>query len=270
MYTVPCPHCSTQYARRHPRQRYCSDGCREAAKNARRRNAPEPKPCKACGNEFIATRTMKYCSLPCRKKINRQTEREKKQAAPKPPRKAHEPKSYPATCGLCQELYEARSPKSKYCGKKCSYESRAAANGKRDCRRCTTPLMDTHYARYCPACKILNKRESEANGKRLGRERGEAWATGKTHRARAKAYGVAYEPINRLHIYERDGWKCGICAEKIDRSLKHPHPLAVSLDHIIPISRGGGHVKENVQAAHWKCNINKGADAAYVQPLLIG
>lgn len=184
------------------------------------------------------------------------------------PRKPREAKRFTATCIVCAGTYEAPSLRSKYCSQKCRFEERSVSAGKRNCRRCGDPLAVTHYVRRCPPCQVLHKRETRANANRLGRERGEAWATGKTHHARAKAYAVPYEPINRLDVYERDGWKCGICCTKIDRRLSHPHPMAVSLDHIVPLSQGGGHVKTNVQAAHWQCNVDKGARIDGAQQLL--
>lgn len=38
--------------------------------------------------------------------------------------------------------------------------------------------------------------------------------------------------------------------------------MGASLDHIIPLSRGGHHTADNVQAAHLACNHRKGAKAA--------
>ncbi|MFF2222627.1 HNH endonuclease [Streptomyces globisporus] len=31
-----------------------------------------------------------------------------------------------------------------------------------------------------------------------------------------------------------------------------------TLDHIKPVAEGGAHTAENLQAAHWICNIRKG------------
>lgn len=259
-----CAHCGEQFTKAHQHKRYCSESCVKSADIERRQKPAEVKPCKGCGQDFTVTRTMQYCSVPCRNKINRQIERDKKRAAPKQPRKPHEPQSYPATCTFCQELYEARSKRSKYCSEKCRFEEKAAAEGKRDCRRCSTPLTDTHYARYCPGCQLLNKRESRAKRGPRNRDHGQ------NHRSRARHYGVPYEPIKRSDIYERDGWRCGICSKKINQDLAYPHQMSVSLDHVIPLSKGGGHLRNNVQAAHLKCNVHKGADADYVQPLLVG
>ena len=48
---------------------------------------------------------------------------------------------------------------------------------------------------------------------------------------------------------------CGICGREIDPSFKYPHPLSATVDHIIPVSKGG-HPSElsNLQAAHRCCN----------------
>ncbi|MDG3012389.1 HNH endonuclease [Rhodococcus sp. D2-41] len=82
--------------------------------------------------------------------------------------------------------------------------------------------------------------------------------------------GGATEVIERFEIGERDGWKCGICQGRINHSLRHPDPKSASLDHIVPISVGGTHTRENVQIAHLVCNVRKGNRGAGEQLALIG
>lgn len=51
---------------------------------------------------------------------------------------------------------------------------------------------------------------------------------------------------------------CAICGREVDFRLKYPHPLSPSIDHIIPVSRGGHPSDlENLQLAHWTCNRQK-------------
>ena len=51
---------------------------------------------------------------------------------------------------------------------------------------------------------------------------------------------------------------CGICGKPVDKSLKAPHPLSATVDHIIPISRNGDpSALENLQLAHRCCNRAK-------------
>lgn len=82
--------------------------------------------------------------------------------------------------------------------------------------------------------------------------------TGRDHRQRARRYGVAYERIRSVDIFERDRWICGICKRIVDRRQAVPHPDAPTLDHIIPMSKGGPHLRANVQCAHFMCNSVKG------------
>ncbi len=51
---------------------------------------------------------------------------------------------------------------------------------------------------------------------------------------------------------------CAICGRPVDFSLKYPHPLSASIDHIIPIAKNG-HPSDisNLQLAHWICNRKK-------------
>ncbi|MBQ1454036.1 MAG: HNH endonuclease [Ruminococcus sp.] len=51
---------------------------------------------------------------------------------------------------------------------------------------------------------------------------------------------------------------CGICGKPVDKSLKYPHPLSPTIDHIIPLEKGG-HPSDigNLQLAHFTCNRQK-------------
>ncbi|MBQ9031853.1 MAG: HNH endonuclease [Parasporobacterium sp.] len=53
---------------------------------------------------------------------------------------------------------------------------------------------------------------------------------------------------------------CGICGLPVDMSLKYPDPMSRTVDHIIPIDKGG-HPSDlsNLQLAHRYCNRQKGA-----------
>ena len=63
--------------------------------------------------------------------------------------------------------------------------------------------------------------------------------------------------LNKKRIYATQN-VCGICGKPVDMSLKYPHPMSKTIDHIIPISKGG-HPSDldNLQLAHWTCNRRK-------------
>lgn len=51
---------------------------------------------------------------------------------------------------------------------------------------------------------------------------------------------------------------CALCGKPVDKRLKFPHPLSATVDHIIPIDKGG-HPSDigNLQLAHFACNRQK-------------
>jgi hypothetical protein len=91
---------------------------------------------------------------------------------------------------------------------------------------------------------------------------------GTNHRQRCRHFGVPYTTIKKNDIYERDNYICGICGYPIDKMLKWPDMMSISIDHIIPLSAKGspGHIMSNVQAAHFICNSNK-SDGMHIRKL---
>lgn len=79
-----------------------------------------------------------------------------------------------------------------------------------------------------------------------------------TRRARKMASPVV-DPIDRMAIYERDMGICQLCRLPVDLSLPLRHAMRFTLDHIIPLARGGPHVVSNLQTAHGRCNSRKSA-----------
>ena len=78
---------------------------------------------------------------------------------------------------------------------------------------------------------------------------------GKARRLRLRR--ATLEKIDRATVFERDDWCCLLCGEPTVRDAVVPHPLAPTIDHIIPIARGGTHEYGNVQTAHFRCNSRK-------------
>lgn len=70
------------------------------------------------------------------------------------------------------------------------------------------------------------------------------------------AHRANYER-NKKRIFATQN-TCGICGHPVDFSLKPPHPMSATIDHIIPIAKGG-HPSDidNLQLAHWTCNRQK-------------
>jgi len=66
------------------------------------------------------------------------------------------------------------------------------------------------------------------------------------------------DEIDHLVLFEKFNWTCGICDGNINRRYRFPHLWAATVDHIVPISKGGTHTWDNVRPAHAKCNFERG------------
>ena len=108
--------------------------------------------------------------------------------------------------------------------------------------------LKTYYQNHKEEIVIYKKKWEKDNANKL---------RDYSRKKRARKRETQVEPINEKIVYLRDGWICQICHKRVDKKLKHPNPMSQTLDHIIPLSKGGTHTYNNVQLAHWRCNISK-------------
>lgn len=60
-------------------------------------------------------------------------------------------------------------------------------------------------------------------------------------------------------VFWRYGGACHLCGEQISRDLDWPHPRSRSVDHLVPVSRGGSNDVDNLRPSHLACNLNRGS-----------
>ena len=68
---------------------------------------------------------------------------------------------------------------------------------------------------------------------------------------RAAEFTSELSDVNRLDLLEAAGRTCHLCARFLS-----VHEM--TLDHVVPLSRGGAHTPENLRPAHRSCNSRKG------------
>lgn len=66
------------------------------------------------------------------------------------------------------------------------------------------------------------------------------------------------DDIDHLLLFELFGWYCYVCREPIDRHVRKPNWLAATVEHLVPLCKGGTHTWDNVAPAHARCNFAKG------------
>lgn len=165
-------------------------------------------------------------------------------------------------CVVCDVQFVARNEKT-VCSAECHKRERRSK-------------WQAHYQRtqkrpdrqfICQTCEktVTATGSGSARGKYCSKDcyrRSEAY---KAQRIRSK---VAYRtrrdgrPVNTditvKGIIDRYGSACVVCGEKVGGNrLPVLHPMALTIDHVIPIARGGTHTWENVRLAHRICNSRK-------------
>lgn len=83
------------------------------------------------------------------------------------------------------------------------------------------------------------------------------------YKRRALKRNVLHIPWTRQGVIDQYGTACYLCGSPID--LRDWHA-----DHVIPISRGGFDILENLRPTHPSCNCSKNARVDYSDPFVVG
>ncbi len=230
-YRSECPH---------PSPCWCKE-CRRAyqrayvATRADRRNTFR-RTCKACSLEFSGPNS--YCAAcsACRatmrnalRMIAASDKLAKLESKP--------PKPSCFDCGISVSSHQVARCRACYIAARKASAAPAA-------RVCTCGQPIKPRCRICSDCATRNNREAKARIR---------------HRYRLRRTNARHEPYTLREIAERDNWRCALCRKKVSSRVCYPHPLSGSIDHIVPLSRGGDDVPANVQLAHFRCNASKGS-----------
>jgi 5-methylcytosine-specific restriction endonuclease McrA len=158
---------------------------------------------------------------------------------------------YRAVHGSFQRRYWAAHPDKKREANAQAYRKNAEARKayQREWRK-------THVAKRS-AASLERSREYDRSPERRAHVR--HWWKSNPIRARelwqarqAREKAAFVEDISMAKIHERDRGRCWLCRRPV--SL-----IAASLDHVIPLSKGGKHEYTNARIAHLTCNSRKSA-----------
>ncbi|MYW28291.1 hypothetical protein GT040_03150 [Streptomyces sp. SID2119] len=151
------------------------------------------------------------------------------------------------TCAYC-ELPHDRA-RAKYCTELCqqrAYNKRRAADGRLVAYRQRTRDRHATYLRaYWAEHGSVRELYPEAT-------------KAADQRRRARKMGAESEVVRAADVFMRDAWTCSLCKGTVDASAAWPDPESASVDHVVPLSRGGSHTMANVRTAHLGCNLSKG------------
>lgn len=225
---ITCERCGKQFKRRDSAKRpsrFCSRTCMQSGWDAERM-------CAQCGDIFTPTRqNQRCCSKRCATTLRHARDLEAGKRVEHPE-------------FVCQ-----------YCGEVFRVFPSAAKRIERPPLYCSQP------------CKHAAWRVDPVAQKERRKEYLRHWATTNRHKisekqARRRARKLARGPVEEIDrevVVTRDGAVCYLCQEPIDLSLSGWHPMGLTLDHVIPLSRGGSHTLNNLKPTHRACNVRKSA-----------
>lgn len=245
-----CEWCGSSFevARTTSPKRYCSQNCRSSGyqKSVRERKFSERSTeCPECGTAFLQNpigAPRKYCADKCKQRVSNRAARRRWKPLANPTTKR---------CAHCDTPFIARSRDRIYCYneycKYAAYRERKEAGAQ--------PLIVEH-AVSCDGCgkKFVGKHPTARWCSKYCANK--YWGRVRSRRRYAADGSALY--VDR-EVFERDNWTCYLCNLPVDPELDRLHEFGATIDHIVPLSRGGLDELSNVALAHWSCNRTKRA-----------
>lgn len=169
------------------------------------------------------------------------------------------------SCLICAKPVLSGTRRRKYCSKDCYLEANKRLGRQKYwdsvkdkpatktviCGWCNKQLELPHSAnaprKYHDDCKIQARR-----------------ARDRIKTVKRQGYRSNYL-VTHEEIAKRDNYTCQICNEPVDMSLPRTSRFGATLDHIMPISKGGTDTLENLQLSHWVCNNRKSDKVNYAE-----
>lgn len=171
-------------------------------------------------------------------------------------------KPKPYNCHYCQKYFMAINKREKtvYCSHDCYLDDRYGKDrpkgskyrGKVTCLINIKPCIDCNKLITC-------KRANQIRCANCAYLKQKERANIREHLVRIPNR-KAGDKISRKQLYLRDKGICYLCNRMtiLETGLKKRHKRLATIDHIIPVSRGGTHTWGNVRNCCWQCNSRKG------------
>ena len=173
----------------------------------------------------------------------------------------------------------------KYCSDKCRIKAHYSDNKKivyGNCKQCNNEFIIGNNKTFCcNKCQKEHKRLEKIRSRKLKKcYYCEKWRYGfrgkycteecrrkanrikdelrKSERLkRARSNGQYDADIDIYKLIERDGGHCYLCGDDVLFSYHYNDPKYPTIEHVMPISKGGTHSWDNVKVACRECNTRK-------------
>lgn len=249
-YIVICACCGAKFVAHDIRRTYCSTRCKDV--DYKRKRGQDSKldanyrNCEICGRAFETRNyTKKTCSEQCSRELSarRSKEREKKR------------RRYSA--GEYKMIVAANAKQRQDVKRIEKIWFTASHTVQRECEECGTIFfcLDTETRKTCSA-ECARKYSNIRKDKRIPKEQ-------------------RIDKISLKRLFNRDSGICYLCGCKCDwddwkvakSGYKYPGDKYPTIEHVVPVSKGGMDSWDNVRLACAKCNRTKSDSLVVTKPL---
>lgn len=151
----------------------------------------------------------------------------------------------------------------KFCGSRCRARYGRGSSLKANCRVCGKEYISHHK-------KVCCSKECRSELERIYSRNHYAKWIATSAQFRSKVRNAEYkrkalkqkafvEIVEIDVVFARDKGICWLCGKDVNPLLKWPNHGYATLDHVMPLSKGGRHSYDNIRLAHMSCNCKKGA-----------
>lgn len=203
--------------------------------------------CRTCGAHYEQHprgRTKLYCSRTCSSRALYKAKSKEKKA-----------------CDCCGAEFETAKDSQRFCSTECRIKTHSELGNEKYKAKMREVYPDGIKRKVCGWCnEILEVPAKKTLASRRYHERCSIEAQRARYRIKTVKRQSRINKPSRLaadNVLREYGDKCHICNEVIDPTLPRTSRMGLTVDHLIPLSKGGSDDLENLRPAHWICNVRK-------------
>lgn len=233
MYNRTCATCGVDFIAQRSWGRFCGRRCANVDVHRREATKVGLLPCKACGIEFQPRLARQvYCTTECHYEGKRRRYGGDRQ------------------CRYCRAWVNKATA---WCSTGCRRRAEAIVRLERAAAGVEGRRWTAGPCAECGKSFVVDRLDSQVRvcsarcrGRRTRRARVAKYGhNADSPRKRTRASGAAYEPVDRVRVFERDRWRCGLCGKAVRRSAKVPHPLLSNdRSHRAVVARRGPRLRQ--------------------------